>query len=113
MLRNPLQSASVAAIQGAFSALGTALGMCRTAGDMITRPGGVEPPASSSAGKRSIHLSYGRSSILAERLGFEPRVDLSGLHALSRRAPSTARPPLLSVGPCRPDAPNIRLTEGE
>jgi hypothetical protein len=64
-----------------------------------TRPGGFEPPASSSAGKRSIHLSYGRSLMLAERLGFEPRVDLSGLHALSRRAPSTARPPLLSVGP--------------
>jgi hypothetical protein len=62
-----------------------------------TRPGGFEPPASSSAGKRSIHLSYGRSLMLAERLGFEPRVDLSGLHALSRRAPSTARPPLLSV----------------
>src|SRR5262245_503219 len=61
----------------------------------LTRPGGFEPPASSSAGKRSIHLSYGRSLMLAERLGFEPRVDLSGLHALSRRAPSTARPPLL------------------
>jgi hypothetical protein len=66
-----------------------------------TRPGGFEPPASSSAGKRSIHLSYGRSLMLAERLGFEPRVDLSGLHTLSRRAPSTARPPLLNVGPYR------------
>ena len=67
----------------------------------VTRPGGLEPPASSSAGKRSIHLSYGRSLTLAERLGFEPRVDLSGLHTLSRRAPSTARPPLLNVGPYR------------
>jgi hypothetical protein len=76
-------------------------------GRNVTRPGGVEPPASSSAGKRSIHLSYGRSSILAERLGFEPRVDLSGLHALSRRAPSTTRPPLLNVRPHRQDAPYI------
>jgi len=78
-----------------------------TMGHRMTRPGGVEPPASSSAGKRSIHLSYGRSSILAERLGFEPRVDLSGLHALSRRAPSTARPPLLNIRPCRQDASDI------
>jgi hypothetical protein len=70
-------------------------------GHKMTRPGGVEPPASSSAGKRSIHLSYGRSSFVAERLGFEPRVDLSGLHTLSRRAPSTARPPLLNVRPYR------------
>ena len=76
-------------------------------GHKVTRPGGVEPPASSSAGKRSIHLSYGRSLILAERLGFEPRVDLSGLHALSRRAPSTTRPPLLNDGPYRQDAPYI------
>ena len=80
---------------------------------IVTRPGGFEPPASSSAGKRSIHLSYGRSSILAERLGFEPRVDLSGLHTLSRRAPSTARPPLLNVGPSRQTISSYNLTEGE
>jgi hypothetical protein len=54
-----------------------------------TRPGGVEPPASSSAGKRSIHLSYGRSTTLAERLGFEPRVDLS---AYTRLAGARLRP---------------------
>ena len=78
--------------------LGRLSQVVKPAGRGITRPGGVEPPASSSAGKRSIHLSYGRSNSLAERLGFEPRVDLSGLHALSRRAPSTARPPLLYVG---------------
>ena len=79
----------------------------------VTRPGGVEPPASSSAGKRSIHLSYGRPSILAERLGFEPRVDLSGLHTLSRRAPSTARPPHLNVGPYQQNTALYYETEGE
>jgi hypothetical protein len=55
----------------------------------MARPGGVEPPASSSAGKRSIHLSYGRPTTLAERLGFEPRVDLS---AYTRLAGARLRP---------------------
>src|SRR5262249_20429656 len=43
--------------------LGSFRDVDRSADHAITRPGGVEPPASSSAGKRSIHLSYGRLSI--------------------------------------------------
>ncbi len=73
----------------------------------LARPRRFERPTSTSAGWRSIQLSYGRIEEagtlanpppglrMAERVGFEPTVPFP-VHALSRRVPSATRPPLRS-----------------
>ena len=64
------------------------------------RPEGLEPPASWSVARRSIHLSYGRSCVAntkrsAEEAGFEPARELSPPTRLAggRTRPDYATPP--------------------
>ena len=67
---------------------------------LLVRPGGLEPPTFWSVARRSIQLSYGRFSYLAEREGFEPSVQLP-VQLLSRQLPSATRAPLLTSCGCQ------------
>ena len=75
---------------------------------LLVRPGGLEPPTFWSVARRSIQLSYGRFSYLAEREGFEPSVQLP-VQLLSRQLPSATRAPLLICRSCQA----LRMAEGE
>ena len=70
---------------------------------LLVRPGGLEPPTFWSVARRSIQLSYGRFSYLAEREGFEPSVQLP-VQLLSRQLPSATRAPLLTSFSCQSHA---------
>ncbi len=63
----------------------------------LVRPERFELPTPWFVARYSIQLSYGRTSYLAERVGFEPTMKLLAPYSLSRGAPSAARPPLLKI----------------
>ena len=67
--------------------------MARKVLKILARPKGFEPPTYRSVVCRSIQLSYGRAKNWRRERDSNPRYPF-GVHTLSRRAPSTARPSL-------------------
>ncbi len=59
----------------------------------MVQPGGFEPPTARFVAEYSIQLSYGCSTKMAVREGFEPSMQLLTAYSLSRGAPSASRPP--------------------